>query len=304
MSSTNLSPFVKKALLWQSIGSVRLIIALFTIGAAVIKLLYNYFLPDLADLDVLRWLIITFGCIFFLSTYIPYRRSFIVPYFSFFLYSLTLIYLIAFVVINHFHPNAVIILIMVVGASTIIINSLLYYGIQSLVILTTFAIAYLSFDIDNNSLIALLDLILAIGAFAIVIAVRLSLISSVQNSHSSLEKLNVLSMIANKEGEIVFVSSSVKQLLGYEQAEILNGGWWSLKNLRDGWIERDFILNYPNILPKEIVTIETTVFTKDGQKVWLSWANSILPNGNYMGVALDITKYKLNSLRSSPLTIA
>ena len=86
MNTTNLSPFVKKALLWQSIGSVRLIICLFTVGAAVIKLLYNHFLPDLADLDVLRWLIITLGCVFFLATFIPYRRStlfFIFPLFTY-----------------------------------------------------------------------------------------------------------------------------------------------------------------------------------------------------------------------------
>jgi PAS domain S-box-containing protein len=303
MSTSTSSPFVKKALLWQSIGSVRLIIALFTIGAAIIKMLYNHFLPHLLDIDVLRWAIITLGCVFFLTTFIPYRRSVIVPYFSFFLYLLTLIYVIAFAVINHFDPNAVTILILVVGASTIIINSLLYYGIQSLLIVVTCAIAYVSFPIDNDRLIALLNLMLSIGAFGIVIAVRLSLISSLQNSHANLEKLNVLALIANKEGEIIFVSPSVKQLLGYEPAELLKEGWWRIKNLEDGWIEREFILNYPNILPKEIVTIETSVRTKDGNKVWLSWANSITPNGNYMGVALDVTKYKLNSLRTSPLTI-
>ncbi|NOS94496.1 MAG: PAS domain S-box protein [Cyclobacteriaceae bacterium] len=304
MSTHTSSPFVKKALLWQSIGSVRLIIALFTIGAAIIKLLYNHFLPELVDIDFLRWSIIALGSIFFLTTFIPYRRSVIVPYFSFFLYLLTLIYVIAFAVINHFDPNAVTILILVVGASTIIINSLLYYGIQSLFIIVTCAIAFVSFPIDNNHLIALLNLLLALGAFGIVIAVRLSLISSLQNSHANLEKLNVLALIANKEGEIIFVSPSVKQLLGYEPAELLKEGWWRTKNLEDGWIEREFILNYPNILPKEIITIETSVRTKDGQKVWLTWANSIMPNGNYMGVALDVTKYKLNSLRTSPLTIA
>lgn len=303
MSTNTPDPFVKKALLWQSIGSVRLIIALFTIAAAIIKLLYNHFLPNLVDIDFLRWSIIALGCIFFFTTFIPYRRKVIVPYFSFFLYSLTLVYVIAFAVINHFDPNAVTILILVVGASTIIINSLLYYGIQSMIIITTSAITYISIPIDNGHLIALLNLLISLGAFGIVIAVRLSLISSLQNSHANLEKLNVLALIANKEGEIVFVSPSVKQLLGYEPAELIKDGWWRIKNLEDGWIEREFILNYPNILPKEIITIETSVRTKDGQKVWLSWANSIMPNGNYMGVALDVTKYKLNSLRSSPLSI-
>jgi PAS domain S-box-containing protein len=65
-----------------------------------------------------------------------------------------------------------------------------------------------------------------------------------------------------------------------------------MKDLRDGWISREYILNYPNIIPKEIMSMETSVISKDGKKVWFNWANSMLPNGSYVGVALDITKYK------------
>ena len=39
-----------------------------------------------------------------------------------------------------------------------------------------------------------------------------------------------------------------------------------------------------------LATSET--FNKDGKKVWFNWVTSMLPNGNYMGVGLDITKYK------------
>ena len=124
-----------------------------------------------------------------------------------------------------------------------------------------------------------------------MIGVRLKLISTVKNSHSNLEKLNVLSIVANKNGEIVFVSPSVRNLLGYEPKELMKDGWWTSQNLREGWISREYILNYPNILPKEIMSIETSLLNKEGKKVWFSWVNSILPNGNYVGVALDITRY-------------
>src|SRR5690242_7468937 len=133
---------------------------------------------------------------------------------------------------------------------------------------------------------------LALGVFGIVIAVRLKLISSVRDSHSTLEKLNVLSIVANKDGEIVFVSPTVQNLLGYKPKELLKDGWWNSRNLRDGWISRDYILNYPNILPREIVSMETSFLNKDGKTVWFSWVNSMLPNGNYVGVALDVTRYK------------
>jgi PAS domain S-box-containing protein len=292
MTQESHSPFVKKVLLRQSIGSVRLVIALFTVTAAITKLLYDRMLPNLADLDAVRWTIIGLGGLFFILTFFPYKRGIVVAYFYFFLYLSTLLYVIAFVVINRFDPNAVTILILVVGASSVVINSLFYYGAQCVIIMLTCLFAYSGSDLGNESLIAFYNLMLALGVFAIVITVRLKLLSSVKNSHSNLEKLNVLSIVANKTGEIVFVSPSVRNLLGYEPKELVKDGWWRSQSLRDGWINRDYILNYPNILPKEMMSMETSLLTKEGKKVWFSWVNSMLPNGNYVGVALDITRYK------------
>ena len=146
--------------------------------------------------------------------------------------------------------------------------------------------------LTDENYIAFFNLMLALGVFGIVIAVRLKLITTIKNSHSNLEKLNVLSIVANKNGEIVFVSPSARTLLGYEPKELVKDGWWRSKNLQEGWISREYILNYPNILPKEIMSIETSLLNKEGKKLWFSWVNSVLPNGNYVGVALDITRYK------------
>ena len=292
MNQEPTSPFVTKVLLRTSIASVRMVIALFTVTAAVTGLLYDHFLPALTDLDEVRWTIIGLGCVFFVSTYVPFKRGLVVSYFALFLYVSTLLYVISFVLMNRFNPNAVIILILVIGASSVIINSLFYYGVQSVIIVLASMFAYRS-DLGNENGIAFLNLIIALGVFGIVITVRLKLISSVKNSYSSLEKLNVLSIVANKAGEIIFVSPSVRNLLGYDPKDLVKDGWWNSKNLREGWISRDYILNYPNILPKEIMSMETSVLNKDGKKVWFNWVNSMLPNGSYIGVALDITKYKV-----------
>lgn len=286
------SPFVTKVLLRQSIGSVRMVIALFTITAAVTKVLYDRFLPGLTDLDAVRWSIIGLGCLFFATTFLRYKRAVVVTYFSFFLYLCTLLYVIAYALINQFDPNAVTILILVVGASSVIINSLFYYGVQCLVIILAAQFTYAGSNLGSENLIAFFNLLLALGVFGIVITIRLKLISSVRNSHSNLEKLNVLSIVANKAGEIVFISPSVLGLLGYEPGELVKDGWWRSQNLREGWISREYILNYPNILPKEIASMETSIVNKEGKQMWFNWVNSMLPNGNYMGVALDITRYK------------
>jgi PAS domain S-box-containing protein len=286
------SAFVKKVLMRQSIGSVRLVIALFTVTAAVTKLLYDHFLPALTDLDGVRWTIIALGCLFFVSTFFRYKRGVVVAYFYLLLYLCTLLYVIAFVLINQFNPNAVIILILVVGASSVIISSLFYYCVQSCMIVLASLFAYSASDLRGENLIAFLNLMIALGVFGIVIVVRLKLISNIQRSQANLEKLNVLSIVANKAGEIVFVSPSVRNLLGYEPKDLVKEGWWRSQHLREGWISREYILNYPNILPKEIMSMETSLLNKEGKIVWFSWVNSLLPNGNYVGVALDITRYK------------
>ena len=286
------SLFVTKVFLRQSIGSVRLMIALFIVTAVVTNLVFDHFVPDLNDLDAVRWTIIGLGCIFFACTFFRYNRRLIVSTFSLFLYLATLLYVIAFVLLNLFNPNAVIVLILVVGASSVIINSLFIYGVQSFIIILASFFVYSNSSLANENYIAFFNLILALGVFGIVIAVRLKLITTIKNSHSNLEKLNVLSIVADKNGEIVFVSPSARTLLGYEPKELVKDGWWRSQNLQEGWISREYILNYPNILPKEIMSVETSLLNKEGKKLWFSWVNSILPNGNYVGVALDITRYK------------
>ncbi len=283
--------FVKKVLLRQPISSFRLVIALFTVTAAMTKFLYDRFLPELHDFDRIRWTIIGLGILLFASTLVRFKRRIIVPFFSLLLYLATLLYVIGFVIINRFEPHAVIILILVYGASSVVINSLLYYGIQCFITLLACAIAYLNMGLGNENFVDLLNLLIAMGVFGMVMIVRLKIITDVKNSYSNLEKLNVLSIVANKSGEIVFVSPSIKSLLGYSPDELMKDGWWS-SDLRKGWISREYILNYPNIIPNEIVSIECSLLTKDGKRRWFNWVNSILPNGNYMGVGLDITKYK------------
>lgn len=292
MNQEPTSPFVTKVLLRQSIDSVRLVIALFTVSAAVTKLLYDRFLPELTDLNGIRWTIIALGTLLFIATYFPFKRRIFVSYFSLFLYVSTLLYGIAFVLINRFDPNSVIVLILVLGASSVIINSLLYYGIQGGIIVLACIFSYSNLDLGNENLIAFLNLIIAIGVFGIVMTIRLKLISSIKDSYSNLERLNVLSIVANKDGQIIFVSPSARNLLGYHPRDLMKDGWWKTSNLRDGWISQEYILNYPNFLPKEIMSMETSVLNKEGKKVWFNWANSMLPNGSYVGVALDITKYK------------
>lgn len=292
MKQNSNNKIISQIILGQSIGSVRIVVALFVLCSTAMKLLYDRYLPNLIDFDELRWTIIALGCAFFFSTFYRFKTSVFISYISFFLYLLTLVYVVSFALINHFNPSAVTILILIIGVSTIVINSLTYYGVQSGLIASASFIVFQSNTLSHENTVSFFNLLIAIGVFAIVSMVRLKLISSVKHSHANLEKLHVLSIVANKSGEIVFVSPSVHTLLGYEPRELLKDGWWQSDELSKCWISREHILDHPNIISKEMVSMECSVFTKDRKIKWLNWANSVLPNGNYMGIALDITKYK------------
>jgi PAS domain S-box-containing protein len=291
MTQDSGSSFVKKVLLKQSIASFRLVIGLFTVSSAITKLLYDQFLPELRDFDQIRWAIIGLGVVLFAFTFVRFKRRIIVPVFSLLLYLATLLYVIAYVTVNKFDPYTVIILLLVYGVSSVVINSLPYYGLQCVITILVCGTSYLTLGPENGNIVGFLNILIAMAVFGVVMTVRLKLIADIRGSHASLEKLNVLSIVANKSGRIVFVSPSIKSLLGYTPNELLREGWWS-SDLRDGWISRDYIVNYPNIVPKEIASIERVLLAKGGEKVWLNWENSILPNGDYMGVAFNITRYK------------
>jgi PAS domain S-box-containing protein len=294
MEQKNSNKVITKIILGQSIVSVRIITALFIVCATLTKFIYAKYLPELVDSDIARWTIVFIGALFFLSTFYT-KPSVLIPYLSFFSYSLSIGYVVYFALVNQFDPSATAILILVMGAGTVIINSLVYYGIQSGIIVTASLIVFFNTPLSGENKIAFFNLLIAIGVFATVIFVRLRLRSRVGLSQSLLEKLRVLSIVADKKGEIVFVNATVQTLLGYRPSELLKDGWWETKNLSEGWISRDHIINYPNVIPKEIVNTESRIATKDGRFIWLSWLNSILPNGNYMGIGIDVTKYKQQS---------
>jgi PAS domain S-box-containing protein len=291
MEQNNSHKIITQIILGQSTRSVRLITILFVACSALLKLLFDKYLPDIIDLDVARWALIVVGTLFFLSTYI-YQSSAVYSYFTLFLYLLTLFYVVYLALINNFDPSATTILILVMGAGTVIINSLYFYRIQAGIIVFASVMVFYNNTLSDENTIAFFNLIVAISVFGAVTALQQRLRSNVGLSQSLLQKLEVLSIMANKKGEIVFVSPTVKTLLGYERKELLKEGWWKIRNISEAWISRDHILNYPNIIPKEIVALESRVVTKSGKVVWLNWVNSVLPNGNYMGIALDITKYK------------
>ena len=111
-----------------------------------------------------------------------------------------------------------------------------------------------------------------------------------------LERLNNLIIVANAQGEVNYVSPSVKSVLGYDPKELLGNGWWEFtKSGKDesstflAYIETQFQSN-KNL--KE-VCYERQLKTASGISKWILWNMSIGPDNSVISIGSDITQRKI-----------
>ena len=279
--------------LGQSVNLVRIIAAIFVVSSTILQLIYTKYLPDFIDPYPIHWGLNIIVSLFFVSTFIvKYKSHKHLDYISMALYTSIQAYTVFLALVNHFNPFSVVLLILVMGGGTVIITNSFFYWVQSSIIVVLIAIQFASSEFNGTMMIGFFNILVSIGIFGAVLFIRLRMMKEVSFSNSLLKKIQLFSVIANPSGQIVFVSSSIKGILGYDTKELLKDGWWENKNLSASWIEKEYILNYPGIIRPEIKTKESLTRSSEGNAVWLSWTNSILPDGNYLGVAFDITKYK------------
>lgn len=114
-------------------------------------------------------------------------------------------------------------------------------------------------------------------------------------SDAILEKLNSLIVVLNKQGNVEYVSPSVKRILGFEPEQLMGDGWWNLT--RDNEAERNDIrsmalrqLRQDKLL--ETVPYEKLLKTATGGNRWILWNTSKGPLGTLVGIGHDITDRK------------
>ena len=109
-----------------------------------------------------------------------------------------------------------------------------------------------------------------------------------------LQKLTALFVIIDKQGQIEFVSPSVKKVLGFEPYTLMGDGWWQLT--RDTGPERDKAKSFARILlnstSEEPVSFEHILKTAAGGHKWIAWSYSKGPDNSIIGVGHDITERK------------
>jgi len=120
--------------------------------------------------------------------------------------------------------------------------------------------------------------------------------SRLEISDDILNSIGNLVLVANRHAEIVYVSPSVKNIIGYEREEIIGQGWWEMERISGGDVEaeKDYIRKAAaGILETDGKPYEHRVRHKDGSWRWLMLSDTKGPHDLLIGIGSDITSLKM-----------
>lgn len=109
-----------------------------------------------------------------------------------------------------------------------------------------------------------------------------------------LEKLNTLIVVLNNKGNIEFVSTSARSILGYEPSDLLGNNWWEATRFSkpEGVEVKTKLMQLFNNRSNSVQQFEHLLKTSHGQQKWFSWNVSYLTDTQLIGIGMDITGKK------------
>lgn len=109
-----------------------------------------------------------------------------------------------------------------------------------------------------------------------------------------LNKLNVIVIQINPNGEVTYVSPSVKKMLGFEPTDLLGNAWWQATRKNDERAEemRKLFLHLVETDNLELLSAERQLFDMNGKKRWISWESSRNQDQQIISIGHDITRRK------------
>ncbi len=115
-------------------------------------------------------------------------------------------------------------------------------------------------------------------------------------SDEILQRVPALVLVADREGQITYVSTSAREILGYAPEELLGDGWWhhTRHSREERAREKKAVAQCARgELPVRGEPYERMLRHRNGQPRWILWHDSPGPNDTLIGVGHDITERKL-----------
>lgn len=117
-------------------------------------------------------------------------------------------------------------------------------------------------------------------------------------SNFILEKISALVVVVNPNGEISYINSSVKDLLGYEPKNLIGTSWDTRLKLTNSYLYElkkstiSLLKDKKSKLENTSFSSEQIVFDTFGRERYILWNLSLGPENQLVGIGQDITEIK------------
>ena len=196
--------------------------------------------------------------------------------------------------INKVDPILLAILLTFFGTGAIVfhrLQGLTYFS--AFVVAGTFGLILLVQEPRINVVVLAVLVVMTLLIVFAGLTVRLNLSHRLLFSDKIINSTRSLVIAADRNGTIIHISPNVKELLGYDESEVLGDGWWQVRAADDpeGAAEmRKGLSDKTSETRTSFASYQTSVRTKDGELRWFQWEDNFLPNGMTVGIGQDVTE--------------
>jgi PAS domain S-box-containing protein len=194
--------------------------------------------------------------------------------------------------INHLNPILVLTLMVAMGAGSGVFNDMRPTIIYC--VTTVSATAILAFQQGDDALFNPWLLLLAAVVTSVIVFLtvfsRMNIFKRLIFADTTINNTSNIVIASDSEGKIVFVSRSVRSILGYNEQELLGDGWWKVRS--EDQTENELIKTQVLSRLGTSAAYITTIRAKNGSKRWIQWTDTEVEAGIKVGIGQDITERK------------
>jgi PAS domain S-box-containing protein len=207
-------------------------------------------------------------------------------------YSLLIIHILYLAHANHLHPVILLMFAIALGAAGIVLDTVRTTAVFSAALLISCALLMVSVgnDILFNRWLFVLGVVIELVVIFITVLSRLNLLNRLIFADTTINNSRSLVIAADESGKVIFVSRSVRSILGYSEEEIMGDNWWKLRtdDPEDNERMKMQVSETTGTTPVYISAIKT----KNKITKWIQWVDTVLEGGIKVGIGLDVTDRK------------
>ncbi len=274
-----------------SLSAARIMLLLGALMPAITGFLYSLIINEL---DTTLYINLAFGLACFVVYLMSFSVSFVLNNPNLFIklfYCLFVLITLTNNYVSHIHPFYFSAMLIAIGIATIIIDRVqpfLYFALT--IILCVCMVAFITTNPVVPSFVFIICVLCQILVVYAMILVKLTLSDKLMFADDVLSNGNSIVLAANTKGDIVYVSKSIKNQLGYTEEEVMGQGWWKIRSANPEENTKEQT-NIVNVAHEDVVT--SKVIAKDGSTRWIKWLNKRMSNGLVVGIGSDVTDQRL-----------